>query len=215
MERPDPSNLRISDSDRHKVAEVLREAAAEGRIDVEELEERLEATYAAKTYGDLVPITIDLPGHPQGAGGTPAVRPSGRPAVRPRYGGGVAHPGPSYDSSLAIMSETKRVGVWTVPEQSTAVAVMGSVVLDLREADFAAGEVLINASAVMGSVEVLVDAETVVRVDGVGVMGAYEMGRESVSFREEQDSPVVVLKGFALMGAVEVKRKGPPKRRRR
>ena len=57
----DPSLLRISDADRHQVAELLRDAAGEGRLDLEELDERLEATYAARTYADLVPITIDLP----------------------------------------------------------------------------------------------------------------------------------------------------------
>ena len=61
--------LRISDSDRQKVAEVLRDAAGEGRIDLEELDERLELTWGAKTYADLVPITADLhlPAHPQPA----------------------------------------------------------------------------------------------------------------------------------------------------
>ena len=53
--------LRISDEDRHQVAELLRQAAGEGRIDLDELDERLEATYPAKTYGELVPITVDLP----------------------------------------------------------------------------------------------------------------------------------------------------------
>jgi hypothetical protein len=43
------ARLRISDDDRHRVAEVLRTAAGEGRIDLDELDERLEATYAAKT----------------------------------------------------------------------------------------------------------------------------------------------------------------------
>ena len=61
MDTQDPSQLRISDDDRHKVAEVLREAAGEGRIDFDELDQRLEATYAARTYADLVPITLDLP----------------------------------------------------------------------------------------------------------------------------------------------------------
>ena len=37
MEPYDPSRMRISDAERHKVAEVLREAAAEGRIDFDEL----------------------------------------------------------------------------------------------------------------------------------------------------------------------------------
>src|SRR3954454_10629500 len=57
----DPTRLRISDQDRHQVAEVLREAAGEGRLDLEELDQRLEATYSARTYADLVPITLDLP----------------------------------------------------------------------------------------------------------------------------------------------------------
>ena len=60
----DPTQLRISDADRHQVAEILREAAGEGRLDIDELDQRLEATYAARTYADLVPITLDLPAHP-------------------------------------------------------------------------------------------------------------------------------------------------------
>jgi hypothetical protein len=42
--------LRASDADREQVAEVLRDALAEGRLDMEEFEERLEATYKARTY---------------------------------------------------------------------------------------------------------------------------------------------------------------------
>ena len=56
------ARMRISDADRHRVAELLREAAGDGRLDLDELDERLEATWAAKTYADLVPITADLPG---------------------------------------------------------------------------------------------------------------------------------------------------------
>ena len=68
--------LRVSDEDRHKVAEILREAAGEGRIDLEELDERLEATYAAKTYADLVPD------HRRPAGPRAAGRQHARPAPR-------------------------------------------------------------------------------------------------------------------------------------
>ena len=52
--------MRISDAERHRVAEVLREAAGEGRLDLDELDERLELTFAAKTYADPLPITADL-----------------------------------------------------------------------------------------------------------------------------------------------------------
>jgi hypothetical protein len=56
--------LRASDADREQVAERLRHAAGEGRILSEELEERLEAAFAARTYGDLDVVVADLPGTP-------------------------------------------------------------------------------------------------------------------------------------------------------
>ena len=54
--------LRASDAEREAVVEQLRRHAAEGRIDSEELEERVTAAYAARTHGELVPLTADLPG---------------------------------------------------------------------------------------------------------------------------------------------------------
>jgi hypothetical protein len=57
---PDP-RIRASDSDRDRVAGELREHCAQGRLTIEELNERLEDTYAAKTIGDLQRLTADLP----------------------------------------------------------------------------------------------------------------------------------------------------------
>ena len=53
--------MRISDADREQVAQVLHAAMSEGRITITELEERLTIVYAAKTVGDLKPVTADLP----------------------------------------------------------------------------------------------------------------------------------------------------------
>jgi hypothetical protein len=55
--------MRASDTDRDRVAAALREHLAAGRLTTDELEERLESTYAAKTLGDLQVITRDLPEH--------------------------------------------------------------------------------------------------------------------------------------------------------
>jgi hypothetical protein len=55
------SSLRASDADREYIAERLRNAAAEGRILSEELEHRLGATFAARTYGELNAVVADLP----------------------------------------------------------------------------------------------------------------------------------------------------------
>lgn len=60
MSSPDPGQ-RAADTDRDAAAETLREAFAEGRITQAELEQRLDQVHAARTYGELAPITADLP----------------------------------------------------------------------------------------------------------------------------------------------------------
>ena len=60
---PEPSRgLRASDADRERVAEALRRHHVDGRIDTDELQERLERCYAARTGGDLAALLADLPG---------------------------------------------------------------------------------------------------------------------------------------------------------
>ncbi|RIQ11201.1 DUF1707 SHOCT-like domain-containing protein, partial [Jiangella rhizosphaerae] len=77
------ADLRCSDVDRERVAEALRQAAGDGRLTLSELEERLEATFKARTYGELQPITRDLPQGPYPLpGGNPAANwPQGRAAA--------------------------------------------------------------------------------------------------------------------------------------
>ena len=53
--------LRAADADRASVAEVLGTALHEGRLQVEEYDERLTAAYAARTHGELAALTADLP----------------------------------------------------------------------------------------------------------------------------------------------------------
>ena len=182
--------LRIADSDRQKVAEVLREAAGEGRIDLDELDERLELTWGAKTYADLVPITADLhlPAH-----------------ADPRY-----VPVRGHASSTAIMSECKRQGVWSVPEHHSAFALMGSVVIDLRQAQLAAHDTQINATTIMGEVKIIVPAHVNVVIDGTPIMGEFGQGKDKTPADVGPDSPTVVVRGMALMGSVTVQRQPAP-----
>ncbi len=199
LEQPDPLRLRISDDDRHQVAELLRDAAGAGRLELDELDERLEAAYAAKIYADLIPITADLPAAPPGTSPAPPSAPS-RSVTSATEG---------YESSFAMMGECKRLGPWLVPERHTAFAMLGSVTLDLRQASFAAPETTISITAVMAGVEVIVDAYTRVIVEGVGIMGSFSEARARVDAELGADSPVVRLKGLALMSGVEIKRKPP------
>jgi hypothetical protein len=195
----DPAHLRVSDEDRHKVAEILREAAGEGRIDLDELDERLEAAYAAKTYADLVPITLDLPV----AGG--AAAPVQRRSATPQPVTAASH-----TTSIAVMSGATRRGVWQVGERYTAFAFCGGIDLDLREAIFSARETVIYANAVWGGIDVIVNEHTNVIVEGVGIMGGFDQGRARVTANLTPDSPIVRVKGVALMAGVTVTRKAMP-----
>ena len=190
MSELEPSKMRISDADRNKVAEILREAAGDGRIDFNELDERLEATYAAKTYAELVPITHDL---------APAVT-TGAAAVK----------GIERERAVAIMGGVERRGVWTVPEQFTVFCFWGGADLDLREAQFSAPEVTLTVNAIMGGANIVVNRSTRVVMHGVGIMGGYSGPRSDSRTQLTADSPVVHVKGFALMGGVSLVRKAMP-----
>ena len=190
----DPSQMRISDAERHQVAEILREAAGEGRLDMDELEERLEATYAARTYADLVPITRDLPTPPARQVRLPA-QPS--PVV----------PGPARESHLAVLGGLERKGVWVVPERMTIFAMLGGADLDLREARFAAREVVITVNAFMGGAQITVGPHTDVVLEGTGIMGGYTGPGRKVAAELDANSPTVRIRGVAIWGGVAVERK--------
>ena len=195
----DHSLLRVSDSDREQAAEVLREAAAQGRISLDELDERLESAYAAKTYADLAAVTHDLPE-------------SGRMPVPPVQGatqisrvGGT--PGAKF--SVAIMSGARRMGRWVVPRTYVSVAVMGGVELDLREAQFSEPVVTLHAYTVMGGIQITVPEDVDVDVSGLAFMGGFD---HNASGPGVPGAPQVRVLGFALMGGVEVRRKPVKKR---
>jgi DUF1707 SHOCT-like domain/Cell wall-active antibiotics response LiaF, C-terminal len=192
---PEPRNMRASDADRERVANVLREAAGDGRLSMDELDERLDAVYAAKTYADLEPITHDLPGS-----GTayPAAAPAAKldPA---RFGGE-----PTSHGAVAIMGGFTRKGDWVVPREFTAFMFMGGGEIDLREARFAEREVAIHIVAFMGGCEIIVPEDATVRVTGIGIMGAFD---HTGAGGGSPDGPVITVNGVAFMGGVDVKRR--------
>lgn len=75
---PRDRSLRAADADREAVAETLREQHLAGRLDTEELQERIGRCYTAKTYAELDGVLVDLP------------RPRPRPRTRPRQRGSAA-----------------------------------------------------------------------------------------------------------------------------
>ncbi|MCX3060120.1 DUF1707 SHOCT-like domain-containing protein [Streptomyces beihaiensis] len=205
--------LRASDADRERVAERLREAVAEGRLDMEEFDERLEAAYKARTYGELAPLTRDLPAAgvsaPVSFDKAPAAAEGGAGAVdwAARIGGEATSTG-----AFACCGGFSRKGRWTVGERFTVYALCGGGEIDLREARFASREVEIRCYTLMGGVEVKVPPELDVTVHGFGLMGGVD---DRAGGPGTPGSPRVVIKGYALMGGVGVTRKPPKDERRR
>ncbi|MET8947662.1 DUF1707 domain-containing protein [Streptomyces sp. NPDC004542] len=201
----DAPELRASDADRERVAEVLRDALAEGRLDMEEFEERLEATYKARTYGELTPITRDLPAHAAGTGAAPAVsmrkEPVGSGSWADRIVGGEG----SSAGAAAIMSGFQRKGRWTVPRRFTCFAFWGGGEIDLREANFADHEVEISCVAIMGGMQIVVPPGVEVLVRGFGIMGGFDHREDGAP--AEPGAPRVIVSGFAFWGGVGVERK--------
>ncbi|MFG2401646.1 DUF1707 SHOCT-like domain-containing protein [Streptomyces lydicus] len=205
--------LRASDADRERVAEILRDALAEGRLVMEEFEERLDAAYRARTYRELEPLTADLPtgaAAPGAPAGLSLRKDTGAvTAWSERIVSGVE----GSSAGVGILGGFQRKGRWTIGRRFTAVCCMGGGEIDLREANFAAREVTITCWALMGGVNVVVPPGVEVDVRGLGIMGGFDAHEDGTP--GEPGAPRVIVKGLALMGGVGVERKLPKAERRR
>ncbi|MEU1289387.1 DUF1707 domain-containing protein [Kitasatospora sp. NPDC005856] len=188
------ADLRVSDADREKVAELLRDAYAEGRLDADEHAERIEAAYAAKTFGDLAPLTRDLPARPLSFEKQPLSTRQGPPPRPPAR--------QESPTVVAVFGGAARKGRWRVGSHLTAFAVFGGVEIDLTDAVFESPEVEIAVTAIFGGVEVRVPENVTLQGAGVGIFGGFDV-REQVA--ADPYAPVVRIKGLALFGGCEAK----------
>lgn len=208
---PPARSLRVGHSERDAVAEILQKAAAEGRLTMAELDERLDAALRAKTYGDLEPLTADLTG---GGSVAPAAQPSGVQLA----GSGVQGPPPpgySPEDPLRLdggMSSEKRTGVWTVPPFIRISQGVGAVKLNCLQAIPAAPLIEIEMIAGAGSALLILP-------DGWGVDDDRldkSWGTKSVKVSREPapGMPLLVVRGSVGMGSFKA-RPGSQRERRR
>ncbi|MFI6500541.1 DUF1707 domain-containing protein [Nonomuraea typhae] len=180
---PQPHELRASDDDRERIAQVLQDAHADGRITLDELEERLGVLYSSRTLGDLAGLTRDLL--------PPEEQPlllDGRPVA-------------------AIFKKEERGGRWVVPAELGVTAMFGTTKLDLRDAILQNRRIIINATLVLGGLEIHVP-------EGLEVIRVVK--DKSVRLTKQPtdpDAPVVEVRTTNFLGEVKVKE--PPRRKRR
>ncbi|MEU3031175.1 DUF1707 SHOCT-like domain-containing protein [Streptomyces incarnatus] len=193
---PSVSALRASDADRDRVADILREALAEGRLTADEHAERVDGVLNARTVGELEVFIQDLPAahqHSSRAACTPA-------PPRPRD----EIPGESDANVVAVLSSAVRRGRWRAGRRMHAYAVFGSVEIDLSEAIFEYQQVVIKAVSVFGDVQIRVPENVSLRGTGGGVLGNFEVATLDST---ETDAPVVYIDGWAVLGNVEARPK--------
>ncbi|WP_433545904.1 DUF1707 SHOCT-like domain-containing protein [Streptomyces sp. CA-294286] len=192
--------LRASDADRDRVADILRDAMAEGRLDAEEHGERVDALYRAKTQAELEPLVRDLPA----PGDSRRSSPGGAPAAAYDPHGTGVDGLPVTDSLVAVLSSSTRKGRWRIAPRTRAFAFFGNVEIDLTEALFSQRLTTIDATAVFGNVEVRVPENITLRGNGNGILGNFEVRTLEAA---DPEAPVVVVNGYSVFGNIEAKPK--------
>jgi hypothetical protein len=187
--------------EREDVAEILRQAAGEGRLTFVELEDRLESAYAARTYGDLVELTADLPNGPRHPGASPPGS-----TVSPAPDHGLVQASPTIN---VFLSDSKRTGNWLAPQRQEVHAVLGDVTLDYTEAQVPYDEVYIDVKSILADVKIRVPQNAVVHLDSQPFLGSVtEQGGLDSNAQTGTRPKIFHIKGTAILGDIKVKR-GP------
>ncbi|MBW5487148.1 DUF1707 SHOCT-like domain-containing protein, partial [Streptomyces bambusae] len=186
-------------------AQILADAVAEGRLNAEEHSERLDTLYAVKTVGELELLVRDLPA-PAGPNSATAPAPGSAAAAFGHSAAPSSAAVPFAESVVAVCSSSSRRGRWRPAARTRAVSVMGDITIDLTEAVFEQQITEIDVTCVLGNVEILVPENVTLRGYGNGVLGNFEVRGEGRPQIEPQ-APVVIVRGFSLLGNIEARPK--------
>lgn len=192
--------LRASDADRERTVDVLRGAAGDGRLTVDELDERLSSAYAARTRVELERLVADVtPDGPQ------PWSPAPRAAASSATGGVVVREGPGGASWLvAIMSGVERKGRWRLGRSCVVLNLMGGSELDLNDVELADETVELRMVSIMGGGEIRVPEGVNVEVTDFGFMGGNHV--DIGDHRPVHGGPTIRLQLVSIMGGTDVKR---------
>ena len=182
--------LRASDADREHTAELLRHAAGEGRLTVDELEERLSSVYETRTQRELEALVADVvvPGDERRIPRVPVRR--------------TADAGTRW--LVSVMSGHDRMGRWRVGSNLNVINVMGGSDLDFNDAEFADDVVTVTVFSLMGGADIRVPEGLNVEISNFAVMGANAV--DIGSGRPDPGGPLLRLKLISIMGGTDVKR---------
>jgi ketosteroid isomerase-like protein len=180
----EPPAMRASDAEREIAAARLRIAARDGRLDLDELAERLDVAFAAVTRAELEKLTADLP-----AESSPS-----EPATKARRW------------FIGIMGGGTQRGRWRIAEHCTVLNVMGGADLDLTDAVVSDTETEILVLSLMGGSKIIVPDGVHVELSGFAFMGGNDLRMEDAP-PPPPGAPVVRVRAYSVMGGTDVKRR--------
>jgi Domain of unknown function (DUF1707) len=182
---------RAADADREAIAERLRIAAGEGRIELWELDERLGQAYRAKTYGELAILVGDLP------------------AQLPF----TSLPGLVTEPETLVLRTTtpniRQAGPWVVPRRITAESTTGWITIDFTEASCAYREVTVEVITKTGWIQLILPDGWAARVSPLSTYTGHISNRAAET--ADPGAPTVTVTGHPLFGYIKIRQR----RRRR
>ena len=185
--------LRASDADRERAAEVLRRAAGEGRLTMEELDERLTTVYETRTQRELDVLTADV-----------VVADEQRPPARRADRMPVRHGEGGANWLISVMSGHDRKGRWRVGEHLKVINVMGGSSLDLNDAELTHDVTTITMFSLMGGGEIRVPEGLNVEVSDFAFMGGNDA--KLGDHTPDPGGPLLRIRMISIMGGSDVKR---------
>jgi hypothetical protein len=189
LESGKPVEPRAGDSDREAVAERLRVAAGEGRIDLAELDERLGRTYQARTYRELDVLVADLP--ELRAGLTPADV--------------AAVPDPLVLKTT--WQALKQVGPWTVPRGIIAETRTGHMTIDFTQARCAHREITVAATCRSGWIKLILPADWAARIGPASTNTGHISNQAAAPAAPGRPAVTVIVTGHPKPGHIKIKQR--------
>ncbi|HET6548755.1 MAG TPA: DUF1707 domain-containing protein, partial [Solirubrobacter sp.] len=175
---------------RERTAEILRRAAGEGRLDVDELEERLNRTYETRTCRELDTLTADL------------IAPHERETVQRRMPVRRGEGGANW--LISVMGGHERKGRWRVGRHLKVISVMGGSDLDLNDAELSDHDVEMTVFSLMGGSSIHVPDGLNVEVADFAIMGGNDV--KLGEHTPDPGGPTLRLRLISIMGGNDIKR---------
>jgi len=179
--------IRVSEAERDTAAAALAKYCGEGRLTLEEFSQRVEQVLAARTQSDLDRVMADLPKGDVVEAYASSIPPSGW--------------------QVSILSGSSKKGRWRPKPRMKALAIMGGIELDFRNAEIEGREVTITAFAIMGGIDIVVPEGVHVHLGGFSIMGGRDMKVSNAPVLP--GAPVIKVRAFPIMGGISVRTKRP------